>query len=168
MQPHTSHTGRSISRPFFVPWANPTHTAVLHYEPYKTAGKQEAQAVMGMRLLGGRQVRWAALAQLGALLGCLVLSTLVYRYFEVCDRETGGALAEFPAFGNADIDPGPDDGDDCYAPFTAKAPTDSVIGYYRRQLISHGWQIRTVAPEDLTMSSEPELHMLAGERRNVC
>ncbi len=97
---------------------------------------------MEMRLIGGRQVRWAVVVQLGALLGCLLLSTLVYRYFEVCDRESGGALAEFPMFENADIEPKPDDGDpeDCYATFSTMAPAESVISYYRQQLAAHGWK----------------------------
>ncbi len=107
-----------------------------------------------MRLIGGRRVRWAAVVQLGALLGCLLLSTLVYRYyryFEVCDRESGGALAEFPMFENAAIEPEPDDGDpeDCYATFSTTAPADSVISYYRQQLTSHGWEVATRTQEDV-------------------
>ncbi len=128
-----------------------------------------------MRLLGGKQVRWAAVVQLGALLGCLLLSVLVYRYFEVCDRESGGALAEFPMFENAAIEPEPEvNAEDCYATFSTTAPADSVISYYRQQLTSHGWRVRAVTREQVEgyvgvpLPEGQEVHELWGERGNLC
>ncbi len=92
---------------------------------------------MGLRLIGGRQIKWGALLPLGmllgVLLGCVLLSVQVYEY-AVCDRETRGALAEFPAFGNVQITPEPDDvnREDCKAGCVTTAPGDQVIGYYRQ------------------------------------
>ena len=62
---------------------------------------------MGMKLLGRRRLRWAVVVPLVALLGCLALSTVVYRFNEVCAPESRAALGEFPVFGDADIDPDP-------------------------------------------------------------
>lgn len=133
---------------------------------------------MGLRLIGRRQVKWAAVVQLGALLGCLLLSVLTYRYFEVCDRESAAAIAEFPAFGNIDIELQPDEvnREDCTTTFSTTAPTDRVIGYYHQQLTSHGWRVRAVTQEDMEeyyvgeddLFDWSELHMLAGERGNLC
>ena len=102
---------------------------------------------MGLRLIGGRRIRWGVLVPLGVLLGvllgCVLLSVRVYEYAWVCDRETGGALAQFPAFGNADIEPRPDtmNFEDCNAGFSTTASADRVVHYYRRQLTGNGWEV---------------------------
>jgi len=132
--------------------------------------------IMRLSLIGGRQIKWAALVPLGVLLGCVLLSVQVYEYAWVCDRETGGALAEFPAFGDADIEPRPDtmNHEDCNATFSTTAPADRVVGYYRRQLSSHGWQVRTVPREEqvenmgLPEADVPHRHVLWAERGDVC
>ena len=136
---------------------------------------------MGLRLIGGRRIGWGALASLGVLLGvllgCVLLSVQVYEYVWVCDRESGGAMAEFPAVGNIDIELKPDDvnREDCTATFSTTAPPDRVIGYYRQQLTSHGWRVRTVTWQDMeeyygeaNPYDRSQLHMLAGERANLC
>ena len=88
---------------------------------------------------------------LGVLLGCVLLSVRVYEYAWVCDRETGGALAQFPAFGNAEIEPRPDtmNFEDCNATFSTTASADRVVDYYRQQLTANGWEVRTVTPDEL-------------------
>ena len=117
---------------------------------------------MGLRLIGGRRIRWGVLASLGVvltvLLGCVLLSVRVYQYAWVCDRETGGAMSEFPAFGNADIEPRPDttNFEDCNATFSTTAPGHEIIGYYRQQLTANGWEVRTVPPAELGVREEPD------------
>lgn len=131
---------------------------------------------MGLRLIGGRRITWGVLLSLGVLLGCVLLSVQVYQYAWVCDRETGDALAEFPAFGNAEIKPRPDtmNFEDCNATFSTTAPADEVVGYYRRQLSSYGWQVRTVTREEqvermgLPEAEVPHAHILWAERGDVC
>ena len=102
---------------------------------------------MGLRLIGGRRIRWGVLASLGVvltvLLGCVLLSVRVYQYAWVCDRETGGALAQFPAFGDAEVEPRPDtvNFENCKARYVTTAPGHEIIGYYRQQLTANGWEV---------------------------
>ena len=99
-----------------------------------------------MKLLGGMRVRWLAVLPLVALLGCLAVSTVFYRIFEVCDPASRAAMTQFEAFGDTDIDPDPDylnSAGDCSATFTTTAPADQVNAYYRQQLSSHGWVVRS-------------------------
>ena len=114
-----------------------------------------------MKLLGGRRFKWNMVLPLAALLGCLVLSTVVYRNFNVCNSESRAAMTQFEAFGDTDIDPDPDFMGDCTASFTTTAPADQVHAYYRRQLSAHGW---TVEPG---LRIQP-LGRLTGKRDNLC
>ena len=118
---------------------------------------------MGMKLLGGRRVRWLTVLPVVAVLGCLVLSINVYRSWTVCVPESRTALTEFPAFEDADIDPGPNfagSEEDCDASFSTTAPKDHVIGYYREQLSAHGWDVNHAVADE---NSD-----LIGTRGNLC
>jgi hypothetical protein len=65
-----------------------------------------------------------------------------------CSDATRVVIAEFPAYGNVELDIGDGAEGGCFASFTAPDASARVLAYYRRQLEHHGWQtsISGVAP----------------------
>ncbi len=131
---------------------------------------------MRMKLIGSR---WVAVVPLAAFLGCLALSTVVYRHLEVCVPESRAALTQFGAFGDTDIDPDPNakgSKGDCNASYTTTAPANEIFGYYRQNMSSHRWTVRDMPYEQLTGSyggptPEPgtaEMTGIVGERGDLC
>jgi hypothetical protein len=65
-----------------------------------------------------------------------------------CSDATRVVIAEFPAYGNVELEIGDGAEGGCFASFTAPDASARVLAYYRRQLEHHGWKtsISGVAP----------------------